>query len=292
MRIHFEYTGFEQQMRINDACFVPKIYDGEGDPPSGFNGVRIHLDASDCSSLDWQAAILKAQYHITQGFLILWDLQFALLEGSLDDDVRFMTLQLGVQHFVDVIWPLFKEQTLGISLYRGVFTEELKEMVEYLKGLAALLPEEALCLIFLDTSHITEPGSYFRLMAQDAFGCMRLAVKGPCCERFPYAFPSFAWGHGSSPLGFFAERCATALLQRRIEYAICLPEAWGEPAIKEAIESLGEKPFRVIPEALLTQEWDGIEKLIIFPECLHERGLRKIKGFQASGGEILIRHLA
>src|SRR5437016_859051 len=98
MQIHFEYTGFEQQIRINGSGFVPMIYDGKGNPPAGFNGVCISLDASDRSSLQWQEVVQKAQHHVVQGLLILWDLQLDLLEGSLEDDTRFMTLQLGVQH--------------------------------------------------------------------------------------------------------------------------------------------------------------------------------------------------
>ena len=292
MQIHFEYTGFEQQIQIDGSCFVPKIYDGEGDPPEGFNAVRICLDASDRSALHWQEALLKAQYHGAQGRLMLWDLQMDLLEGSLEDDARFMTLQLGVQHFVEVIWSLFKDQTLGVTLYRGPFNEQVKKsMIGYLKLLAALLPEEAPCFLFLDTTPVVDPAPYFRLLSLESFGHLRLVTKGPCAERFPYALPTCAWDHRASPLGFCSDAPGPVLPQRRIEYAICLPETSGDTCIENAIAALGEIPFRVIPEALLTQEWDGIEKLIIFPEWLDERGMRKVRGFVAAGGEVINMNL-
>ncbi len=288
MQIHFEYTGFEQQMYINGSCFVPKIYDGAGEPPSGFNVARICLDASERSPLHWQEAVLKAQQQVAQGRLLMWDLELDLLEGSLEDDARFMTLQLGVQHFVEAIWSFFKAQTLGVSLYRGLFSQQIeKSMIAYLKLLAALLPEEAPCFLFFDTTHIVDPASYFRLLSLESFGHLHLVIKGPCAERFPYALPTFAWGHLSSPLGFSSDSCGPPVSQRRIEYAICLTERGGDACMEHAIASLGETPFRVIPEALLTQEWDGIEKLIIFPEWLEERGLRKIRGFVAAGGEVI-----
>ena len=288
MQIQFEYTGFEQQIRIDGNCFVPKIYDGEGEPPAGFNAVRICLDASDRSALHWQEAILKAQHQRAQRRLILWELQLDLLEGSLEDDARFMTLQLGVQHFVEVIWPLFKDQTLGVTLYRGPFNEQIKKsMMEYLKLLAALLPEEALCFLFLDTSPIVDPAAYFRLLSLESFGHLRLVTKGPCAERFPYALPTCAWSHWNSPVGFCADTPGPSLPQRRIEYGICLPENGGDTCLEHAIAFLEGAPFRMIPEALLTQEWDGIEKLIIFPEWLEERGMRKVRGFVAAGGQVI-----
>ena len=43
----------------------------------------------------------------------------------------------------------------------------------------------------------------------------------------------------------------------------------------------------MIYENLLTHEWDGIDKLIIFPQALTEWARRKIRGFVAAGGEII-----
>lgn len=288
MQIHIEYTGFQQHVQLDGSPFIPMIYEGKEDVPDGFNVVCVALDASDSSALKWQDAVLKASSLAAQGFLIMWDLQLALLDGSLEDDARFMTLQLGLRHFLEAIWPSFQDKTFGFILYRGLFSFQIKnETIEYLKLLAALLPEAVPCFLFLDTTKIIEPASYFQLMSLEVFGYLRLAIKGPFSERYPYALPALSWGHYRSPLGCCTEHCSLILPETRIEYAICLPENGDFDLVAPAIATLGEAPFRAIPEALLTQEWDGIEKLIIFPEYLHERGWRKVRGFLAAGGEIV-----
>ena len=44
---------------------------------------------------------------------------------------------------------------------------------------------------------------------------------------------------------------------------------------------------RVIEEAYLTAEWDGLDILYIDPPCLSREGKRKVQGFQAAGGEVI-----
>lgn len=46
-------------------------------------------------------------------------------------------------------------------------------------------------------------------------------------------------------------------------------------------------PFRVIPEHRLTEEWGGVERLIVFTACLSLQGLRKLHGYVASQGHLL-----
>lgn len=45
-------------------------------------------------------------------------------------------------------------------------------------------------------------------------------------------------------------------------------------------------PFRVIAEHRLTEEWHGVEKLIVFSEGVSLQGLRKLRGFLAAQGNI------
>lgn len=284
MQIHIEYTGFEQQMRVGAKHLIPLIYDGMGEASAGFNARRIVLDGSERSLLNWSAEVETAQRCIRDGLMILWDLDLHLQEGLLDDDSRFLTLQLAVSHFVDTVWPSFHESSLGVCLYRGVFTEQV---IDYVKLLAALLPEEALCFVFLDTTPIHDLGEYFRLLSLEKFGHLKVALKGPFAERYPYALPALAWDHHASPLGVCASEPLAPLAQTRITYGICLPEKRDDALVAGAVRALGKTPFRVIPEPLLTQEWDGIEKLIVFPALMDERGWRKIRGFEAASGEVI-----
>lgn len=280
------FTGFEQQTFWKQHPFTPKIYDGEGEPSEGFNALRIVLDLSECSLLNWKGALLKAERSIQKGYLILWDLQFALLEGSLQDETRFLTLLLNVKHFNEAVLLKFQEHTLGVSLFRGKV--DLSEgVIDYLKSLSASLPEEVSCFLFLDTTYITDRATFFQLINPEIFGHLNLILKGPLAERYPYASAHFAWGQGGSCLGFCSTRLENILPMQLVSDALCLSEGIDNTLWERALDSFGSKPFRVIPESLLTQEWEGIDRLMIIPQTLSERGWRKIRGFEAAGGRII-----
>ncbi len=48
----------------------------------------------------------------------------------------------------------------------------------------------------------------------------------------------------------------------------------------------GQIPYRLIPEPLLTEEWDGIETLFVIPEAVSAQGKRMLQGFEIAGGEV------
>jgi hypothetical protein len=283
MRVEIDFTGFHQKLLLDGKPFHPSIYEGEGEPPPGFNGVRLILDASESSLLDWKEQMKLARDFAQKGLFILWELQFSLPIFPPVDEVQFLTLSLSIQHFVDTIWPEFQHATFGVALFRGSYDpHQREELLNYLKGLAAILPEEVACFIFLDTSSLTTPDAYFDAICFAGYGHLKLIIKGNHMERYPYATPALAWESSSSPLGYCGEAYQSPLPEIQIPIALCLPEQLPHE-FPFAIEKLAT-PFRVIPEALLDQMWDGIEQLYVFPHCLSEWGLRKIRGFIAAGG--------
>jgi hypothetical protein len=282
--LQVNFTGFEQQLFYKEKPFFAKIYEGANATAEGFNVICISLDASERSLLNWRAAHEAAQKALESALLILWDLSFDLLAGSLEDEARFLTFQLNIEHFNETILQLFKEQTFGVSLFRGEIQEGV---VDYLKSLAALLPSEVSSFLFLDTSSLSDLASYFTHVNQENFGYLHPIIKGPFAERFPWALPAFAWGHNFSPLGYFGSTLLPCLPQRPLKYGLVLPEEPNWQEIQKVIDLLGATPFRMIAENLLTQEWEGIDTLIIFPQTLTEKGYRKIKGFIAAGGAII-----
>jgi len=282
--VKLNFTGFEQQLTIDQKKIVAKIYDGESHPPEGFNVIRISLDVSDRSLLNWKEAICYAQSVIEKGLLVLWELVFDLQKGSLDDEARFLTFQLNIQHFNEVVWEKFQKHTFGVALFRGKLQEGI---ADYLKSLAALLADEVACFIFLDTTEVFDLETYFQLIDKEIFNHINLILKGPFSERYPWAVPAFGWDHGFSALGFCSRVILTHLSQKRLKYALCLPKQAHWDQVREVITILGQTPFRVIPENLLTHEWEGIETLIIFPQQMTHQSWRKIHGFTAAGGEII-----
>ena len=158
MPLQLNFTGFEQQLLLNEKPFYAAIYEGEGDVPEGFNVVCIKLDASLRSLLSWNEALLSAQDLVSKGFLILWELNFSLQEQALDGESLFLTLQLNIQHFNDLVWKQFQDATFGASLFKGRLEEG---MIDYIKSLASILPDELSCFLCIDTSSANDLASYF-----------------------------------------------------------------------------------------------------------------------------------
>jgi hypothetical protein len=285
--LQIEFTGFGQQLLLKQKPFCAKIYEGKADPPAGFNGVSLSLDASLHSLLNWEKQILLAQRYIDAGMVILWELQFSFSEKIFEDEAHFLTFQLAIQHFNETIWQKFHYQSLGVALYRGELNVQNRDpIVSYIKLLAALLPEEVSCFLFLDTTAASDAKSYFRSISQEAFGHLHLILKGPFAEKYPYGHPALAWGHTCSPLGFCSPTLGPIIEPTKVSYALCLPKDSYEE-VQVAIDALGSIPFRVIPEDLLIYEWEGVDRLVIFPHALSSQGWRKVAGFIAAGGEII-----
>ena len=67
----------------------------------------------------------------------------------------------------------------------------------------------------------------------------------------------------------------------------CRPSQYG--GLREAFNwlSLAEIPYRIVPEGLLTTDWDGLDDLIVVPNGVSLQGKRKLQGFCAAGGTIV-----
>lgn len=283
MILQKQFTGFEQNFLFHHRPFVAKIYEGEKNPPEGFNIVKLVLDASDRSLLRWQTILDRARTMIQNGFSILWELDLAIIEGSLEDHARFLALRLNVEHFALNIWPEFAQNSLGVSLYSGKYGPD----PDYLLSLAAALPEETPCFVFLDTTEIQTPAAYFNAVNPEQYGHFHLVLKGRFPEVYPYAVPALGWGHPFSPLGFSSKSTLSPLNQRVIPLAICHTSQISEDQWAGLLQNLEGTSFRVIPENLLTHEWEGVDDLIIFAGTLSLRGERKLRGFIAAGGHII-----
>ena len=42
----------------------------------------------------------------------------------------------------------------------------------------------------------------------------------------------------------------------------------------------------MIPEALLTMEWEGLDEIYTLPDALSSEGARRLQGFIAAGGAV------
>jgi hypothetical protein len=75
--------------------------------------------------------------------------------------------------------------------------------------------------------------------------------------------------------------------------AVCLPpaefvRAAATQGLSQAMRNMSERGIRykVIPEATLISEWDGLDTLVVCSKGLGPQGLRKLHGFCAAGGVV------
>lgn len=289
MKLRIDFNGFEQRLIFAGKPFVAKIFEPQildGLPSGGFNTIRVVLDLTERSLLRWERDLELAEKAIQEGFLILWDLDLALMDDSLEDESRFMTLQLNVDYFNKTVLKRFSEHTLGVALFHGDLLMPPHAM-DYLKSLAALLDDETACFLFFDAGSEEENlVHYFQTVNQETFGFFLPIVKGKLAEDHLYAFPALGWGFGT-PLGFCSQSLHEIPSEQRVCNAVCLPKECNEVITLAAITSFGKKPLRIIPENLLTQEWDGIDYLTVFQGHHPDYVRRQFNGFIAAGGEII-----
>lgn len=103
----------------------PKIFDAvtlDEEVPPGFNAVKVTIDGTLKSSLDWKEAHRASAHYIGQGLKILWEIDLGILSRlpfPLSNESQYLSLKLSLEHFCDTLWKEFHNDIVGICLYRG-----------------------------------------------------------------------------------------------------------------------------------------------------------------------------
>jgi hypothetical protein len=213
----------------------------------------VVLSASLDSSLDWSLSILQSNEPI------LWKLDFSF--KNLTDQAAFHSYALAVEEFAKKIW---QPTSLGVILYQGsiesmlgFFPYENKHIAadlfaDYLHRLASFLPDEIPPYCLLGDP---QTGQEALLLSKERFQHLNLTLQ---IDR--------------NPLGLLLpqlERCT-------------------DEVFDSITQLLLKGSYRIIPESLLTEMWDGLDILVVIDKTLSIQGERKIKGFIAAGGEVKI----
>ena len=244
------FSGYEQCWRTQGELFIPRIM------PSGGNVLAYPIDCASKASLKWPLPDPAVGY-------ILWELVTDLFDHAEPEEPAILAFELAIQHLVTTVLPHY--QTFGVLLYKG--RPPLSPTL--MRSLAAHLPDHVTPLIALDVSH--EQGlSWLAHVPREAFPHIGWILKG---HAWPYAWPAIGWDQ-PSPLGYYAQRPQSLLPQRRIPLALC----YGSQIPQE----MPHEVCRLIPEALLTEEWEGVDHLLTL--SLSPLGQRKLRGFLAAGG--------
>jgi hypothetical protein len=317
--------GSQHGFTRNAELFLPRIQEVERDyDPVVDNAVLIKLPAALNADLKWDEEKARALQFVQKGALLFWQIDLGLESSPLNlkDPAHFFSYGIALEQFSREIWPAFKDQTLGISLYRGIYDilerliwdasveehyqeyaadfdfsvhEETKKQffsanlfAEFLHRLVSYLPAESAPFCLFDIQNFTNPALAACLFSRARFEYLHLALKGATLP-----FRGLAWENGSSFGGFIGKGRAAPILTSEILHGVVLPQdPFCTPQtltqLNKAFTDLQAKqtPFRMVPEALLIEEWDGLDTLLVIPQAVSPSGKRMLQGFRAAGGDV------
>ncbi len=256
---------------------------------------------------------------------LVWDLKNIPQEGSflcrlhlglespffsLEDPMLFHSLTLALKQWTQDVWGPFSSQISGVLFYCGsadfassfLWTEKaLKNFEIWQKARPQYvnLPSEHLQRLFCADTFV----HYFQMLAhslpdevpihlwRDAKGVGSLAQKHHILSQERFSHFCLATQGVEMTNGPIWKGEELQMPQERAVKALCFPEE--SLCSFEILQRLDEKiyslrePLRIIGEPFLTDEWVGIDLLYVLQGATTPQGERKIKGFLATGGEVI-----
>lgn len=223
---------------------------------------------------------------------IIWKFDLGLNQPyfPLEDEMHFQALSVALTQFGKEVWPNYQEQTDKAILYQGSgdfsrffkWTERQEEnfnqwkkekpntdeahlrklfcaeaFVLYFQMLAHRLPDELPLSLILDPAGLGTPAQTHHILSPERFAHFTLEPLHP----------------GAST-------------------GICFPpdSICGDEALSRIDRLINELtvPYKPIYEPLLTEQWDGLDDLYVLSGAVTSQGERKLKGFEAAGGNIIL----
>lgn len=312
-RFSADHHGFYR----NDCPFSPFIQELTTPLLEGSNVVLIRLPARLSDDLDWTKEMQLAGQIASSGRDILWEIDLGLstFQFSPDDSAAFYSFSVAIEEFSAHIWPNLQKHTFGVALYRGLFqpshcfpfflweaafsdwsrdlsfnmTYDLycaQVLAEYLHRLISFLPDDVLPFALIDVRGIGSAAKMAQLFSQERFEHIHLILKGALCP-----FQGISWDDSQSAQGWLSKGVRIDLPA----IGIYLPsDSYMDAALIEQLDGViadlkaAQTAFRIIGEEKLTEQWDGLDKLIVPQQAVSSQGKRKLQGFIAAGGIVSI----
>lgn len=312
-----ESTAFSADHRgfyRNEVPFYPLVQDAADPLLSWSNCVLIRLPALLSDDLDWTQEMQVAKRAVEAKKDILWEIDLGLgaFQFLPNDSASFYAFSLALEEFSKKVWPEFQSQTFGVALYRGKLSPQqsfpmaywesafaegnatdydlfcVQLLSEYLHRLVSFLPDSAVPFALIDISGFASPTKIAQFFSKERFEYLHLALKGA-----DIPFSGICWEEGEAGQGWLGlEACASENLSE-VSLGVYLPKdeyihADLVEKMDGLIASLQQKaiPFRIVCEEKLTEQWDGLDRLIVPSSALSVQGKRKLLGFIAAGGSI------
>lgn len=226
-----------------------------------FPSVAIHLEGRPSDSLNWSHALDIAKNEREKGKKLFWIFDLGLERDlfPLNDPLYYGSLQLALKTFTAEIWPLYREESIGLCFYRGKAQGE--EFCTYCQMLSSHLPDEMpITLLFqgsftgIEKAQLLSIYEHFQVMFQEGGGLIWDD------EKISYV--------------------------PQTQIALCVPDE-SSLEIEQAIARL-KFSYRVIPERFLNESWNEVDYLYVFSRWLSPRGKRMLQGFCAAGGTVIV----
>lgn len=161
---------------------------------------------------------------------------------------------------------------------------------QYLQRLASYLPDDTLVFSLFDVSGASSTARLALLLSKERFGHILLGLKNA-----KVALGHLNWEDGLCLGGWIGRGSAYFSTMSEVRIGICLPE---EHMFTEQVEGMlnnifdelivRQIPCRVIPEAMLTEAWDGIDYILVISSAVSYQGKRRLQGFCAAGGTVVL----
>jgi hypothetical protein len=287
------------------------------------NAALLRLPAHLSDDMDWSKEREQAKEIVAADKYILWEIDLGLSKFHFtpENSAAFFSYSLALEEFTAKVWPIFRKQTLGVILYQGdcpssknfprshwefAYTEwlnELKEqdtqlqydlyctqmLGEYLHRLISFLPDVVLPFALIDVSRIHSPSKIAQFFSKERFEYLHLALKGAQCP-----FSGICWEYGQTTAhGIISKEFLPAKPLPAPSLGIYLPKGLCmDGQLSQELDmfisqlNATHSSFRLIAEEKLTEQWDGIDQLIIPSHQISVQGMRKLHGFAATGGSI------
>lgn len=276
----------------------------------------IRLDLSLESDLKWEKEKELARSMLAEGgkLEIYLDFGLTLCLSDLSNLMKFNTYLLSVETFSSSFYPEFSGQIETVVFFKGPldfisifyqkdidfepFRNWLRETFEEIQKLNDYLEESSLsfeALTFENFSIKSLGRQLLRFFAVSAFSeyLHRLASKLP-----EDVIPTLRFDKKGISKEIFYEQLISQevfphfhvreeVAEARIGVVIPSVEKCSLSFIKKVEKYLGEanEPVKFIPERYLSENWLGIDQMIMSGKSLSSLGMRQIKGFEAAGGE-------
>lgn len=261
----------------------------------------IELGGEPHDTLDWAQALARARQSEKK---IFWRLELGLEQSffPLEEEARFQALALALQQFTKEVWPAFQEKTAGVCIYQGSadfsetfsWTERQRgnfavwlegradslvsrrlfcadSFAVYFQMLSHRLPDEAAVFLLLDATGLKPPSQAFQVLSKERFQHFEVALRG---ERLPRE-------------GYCWEGDRLSLRSIPGSLGLVFPESNQPDALERFDRLLADNKAKVVFESFLTEEWEGLDRLLVLSEGIAVQTLRKLKGFCAAGGEVI-----